>query len=128
MTTTEELMGGPWLQHARHLHVESDGWIRGHYVPTAIHSVQNYARLADTVNSDSSLEQLDRALRNLENEIDTYQRRLCAFRDQVSHLRSEVLRAREELIFQAEKPSDWSVIAPDEDEETWIERNRNLYR
>ena len=29
-------LGGKYAQQARSLHVESDGWIRGHHVPGAI--------------------------------------------------------------------------------------------
>jgi len=93
---TDDLAGGYWEREARTLRVATDGWIRGHYVPTAIHGVGNYARLADTLQTRAALHQLHQALATLEVEIEKYRKRLDAFRHEVGILHALVLRAREE--------------------------------
>lgn len=99
----DDLKGGAWAQDARELYVEAAGWIRGHHVPTAIHSVRNYATLADSLGTSNALEQLNKALANLEVEIERYQRRMAAFREQVGLLHALVLRARDEAPDQSDQ-------------------------
>jgi len=95
MTTTDDLMGGQWEQEARSLHVAADGWIRGHHVPTAIHSVRNYARIADALGNRGGLQQLANALGKLDLEIERYQHRLSEFRREVGLMRGFVFQARD---------------------------------
>jgi hypothetical protein len=97
MTTTDDLMGGEWEQEARSLHVAADGWIRGHHVPTAIHSVRNYARIADTLGNRGGLQQLADALGKLDLEIERYQHRLSEFRREVGLMRGFVFQARDKM-------------------------------
>ena len=88
-------LGGEWERHARHLKVESEGWIRGHYVPTALYSVANYSRLADSLGTKGALHQLAGALSKLEVEIERYQHRMASLREQVGLLHALVLRERD---------------------------------
>lgn len=126
--TTEDMMGGEWEQHARHLYVESTGWIRGHYVPGAIGRVRTAAQLADQHKTKGAYHDLERALANLEVEIQRYQHRMDELAKEVGYLHALVLRARDEAPHVEPVASEWSVLGPDEDEETWLARNRNLYR
>ena len=106
VTWTEDNMGGEWEQEGRRLYVEAEGWIRGHHVPTAIHSVRNYAKLADTLGNRGALHELHRALSKLEVEIERYQHRMSSFREQVGLLNALVLRARDEAPEMSRRPSD----------------------
>lgn len=92
----EDMAGGEWEQHARHIYVESDGWIRGHHVPTAIHTVRNSARIADALGTKGALHQLNQALAKLEVEIERYQGRMRSLREQVGLLHALVLRSQDE--------------------------------
>jgi len=91
----DDLRGGEWEQEARTLHVEANGWIRGHYVPSALHTVREQAMAADRDGNRASLHMLHAALAKLEREIETYQKRMATFREQVGLLHALVLRARE---------------------------------
>jgi len=128
VTWTEDNMGGEWEQEGRRLYIEAEGWIRGHHVPTAIHSVRNYAKLADTLGNYGAFHQLHQALSKLELEIERYEHRMATFREQVGLLHALVLRARDEAPTESQQRSEWAIIGPDEDEETWLKRNENLYK
>ena len=128
MSITDDLMGGEWEQHARSLYVETDGWIRGHYVPSAIHSVRVAATLADQLGTKGGLHQLHEKLSKLELEIERYAHRMLELKRSVADLHAIVLRARDEAPDVTPQSSEWSLIGHEDDEETWLNRNRNLYR
>ncbi|HEY7821751.1 MAG TPA: hypothetical protein VIG24_02900, partial [Acidimicrobiia bacterium] len=92
----EDMAGGEWEQYARHIYVESAGWIRGHHVPTAIHTVRNHARLADNLGTKGALYQLERSLHKLDREIEIYENNMRSLRKEVGYLIAVVLRARDE--------------------------------
>jgi uncharacterized coiled-coil protein SlyX len=75
------------------LYAESNGWIRGHQVPTALHTVRNMARIADTVGTKDVIKQLNDALRKLDLEIERYQQRMSVLRQQAMYLSDLVRRA-----------------------------------
>ena len=123
-------LGGKYTQQARSLHVESDGWIRGHHVPGAIHAARKAARLFDVTPSKGNLTRYYNALLKLEREIEMYHHLMAQLRIKLTGLANETLQDLEAM---PDEPTwtvgaDWQVIAPDEDEETWLERRRNLYR
>ena len=122
-------LGGKYTQQARSLHVESDGWIRGHHVPGAIHSAREAARLFDVSPSKGNLSRYYNALLKLEREIEMYHHLMAQLRIKLTGIANETLLDLEATPDdKLEVGSEWRVIAPDEDEETWLERNRNLYR
>ena len=122
-------LGGKYTQQARSLHVESDGWIRGHHVPSAIHAAREAARLFDVSPSKGNLTRYYNALLKLEREIEVYHHRMAQLRIKLTGIANETLLDLEATPDEKlEVGSEWRVIAPDEDEETWLERNRNLYR
>ena len=122
-------LGGKYTQQARSLHVESDGWIRGHHVPGAIHAAREAARLFDVTPSKGNLSRYYKALLKLEREIELYHHRMAQLRIKLTGIANETLLDLEATPDdKLELGSEWRVIAPDEDEETWLERNRNLYR
>ena len=122
-------LGGKYTQQARSLHVESDGWIRGHHVPGAIHAAREAARLFDVSPSKGNLTRYYNALLKLEREIEMYHHRMAQLRIKLTGIANETLLDLEATPDEKlEVGSEWRVIAPDEDEETWLERNRNLYR
>ena len=123
-------LGGKYTQQARSLHVESDGWIRGHHVPGAIAGARTRARLFDVSPSKAHLRMYYESLLKLEREIEMYHHRMAQLRIKLTGLANETLQDLEAM---PDEPTwtvgaDWQVIAPDEDEETWVERRRNLYR
>ena len=122
-------LGGKYTQQARSLHVESDGWIRGHHVPGAIHAAREAARLFDVTPSKGNLTRYYNALLKLEREIEMYHHRMAQLRIKLTGIANETLLDLEATPDdKLEFGSEWRVIAQDEDEETWLERNRNLYR
>ena len=122
-------LGGKYTQQARSLHVESDGWIRGHHVPGAIHAARKAARLFDVTPSKGNLTRYYNALLKLEREIEMYHHLMAQLRIKLTGIANETLLDLEATPDdKLEVGSEWRVIAPDEDEETWLERNRNLYR
>lgn len=122
-------LGSKYTQQARSLHVESDGWIRGHHVPGAIHAAREAARLFDVTPSKGNLTRYYNALLKLEREIEMYHHRMAQLRIKLTGIANETLLDLEATPDdKLEVGSEWRVIAPDEDEETWLERNRNLYR
>jgi len=122
-------LGGKYTQQARSLHVESDGWIRGHHVPGAIVGARTRARLFDVSPSKAHLRMYYESLLKLEREIEMYHHRMAQLRIKLTGLANETLQDLEAMPDdRVEVGSEWRVIAPDEDEETWLERNRNLYR
>ena len=122
-------LGGKYTQQARSLHVESDGWIRGHHVPGAIHAAREAARLFDVSPSKGNLTRYYNALLKLEREIEMYHHLMAQLRIKLTGIANETLLDLEATPDdKLEVGSEWRVIAPDEDEETWLERNRNLYR
>ena len=122
-------LGGKYTQQARSLHVESDGWIRGHHVPGAIHAAREAARLFDVTPSKGNLTRYYNALLKLEREIEMYHHLMAQLRIKLTGIANETLLDLEATPDdKLEVGSEWRVIAPDEDEETWLERNRNLYR
>ena len=122
-------LGGKYTQQARSLHVESDGWIRGHHVPGAIHAAREAARLFDVSPSKGNLTRYYNALLKLEREIEMYHHRMAQLRIKLTGIANETLLDLEATPDdKLEVGTEWRVIAPDEDEETWLERNRNLYR
>ena len=122
-------LGGKYTQQARSLHVESDGWIRGHHVPGAIHAARDAARLFDVSPSKGNLSRYYNALLKLEREIEMYHHRMAQLRIKLTGIANETLLDLEATPDdKLEVGAEWRVIAPDEDEETWLERRRNLYR
>jgi len=122
-------LGGKYTQQARSLYVESDGWIRGHHVPGAIHAAREAARLFDVTPSKGNLTRYYNALLKLEREIELYHHLMAQLRIKLTGIANETLLDLEATPDdKLEVGSEWRVIAPDEDEETWLERNRNLYR
>jgi len=122
-------LGGKYTQQARSLHIESDGWIRGHHVPGAIAGARTRARLFDVSPSKAHLRMYYESLLKLEREIEMYHHRMAQLRIKLTGLANETLQDLEAMPDdRVEVGSEWRVIAPDEDEETWLERNRNLYR
>jgi len=122
-------LGGKYTQQARSLHIESDGWIRGHHVPGAIVTARTAARLFDVSPSKGNLTRYYNALLKLEREIEMYHHRMAQLRIKLTGIANETLQDLEAMPDdKLEVGSEWRVIAPDEDEETWLERNRNLYR
>ena len=122
-------LGGKYTQQARSLHVESDGWIRGHHVPGAMHAAREAARLFDVTPSKGNLRGYYNALLKLEREIEMYHHRMAQLRIKLTGIANETLLDLEATPDdKLEFGSEWRIIAPDEDEETWLERNRNLYR
>ena len=122
-------LGGKYTQQARSLHVESDGWIRGHHVPGAIHAARKAARLFDVTPSKGNMTRYYNALLKLEREIEMYHHRMAQLRIKLTGIANETLLDLEATPDdKLEVGLEWRVIAPDEDEETWLERNRNLYR
>ena len=122
-------LGGKYTQQARSLHIESDGWIRGHHVPGAIAGARTRARLFDVSPSKAHLRMYYESLLKLEREIEMYHHRMAQLRIKLTGIANETLLDLEAMPDdELEVGSEWRVIAPDEDEETWLERRRNLYR
>jgi len=82
---------------ATRLRSDSDGWIRGHWVPAAIYEVGLKANMADNRFSEGALYALEHALAKLDVEIERYKRRLVAFQQQVVAYAQEVNDARAAL-------------------------------
>ena len=123
-------LGGKYTQQARSLHVESDGWSRGHHVPGAIAGARTKARLFDVSPTKANLRMYYEALLKLEREIEMYHHRMAQLRIKLTRLANETLQDLEAM---SDEPTwtvgaEWQVIAPGEDEETYLERTRNLYR
>jgi hypothetical protein len=120
-------LGGKYTQQARSLHIESDGWIRGHHVPGAIAGARTRARLFDVSPSKAHLRMYYESLLKLEREIEMYHHRMAQLRIKLTGIANETLLDLEATPDdKLQVGSEWRVIAPDEDEETWLERNRNL--
>ena len=123
-------LGGKYTQQARSLYVETTGWIRGHHVPGAIAAARTKARLYDVSPSKANLRLYYESLLKLEREIEMYHHRMAQLRIKLTGLANETLQDLEAM---PDDPTwtvapDWHIIAPDEDEETYLERRRNLYR
>ena len=122
-------LGSKYTQQARSLHVQADGWIRGHHVPGAIAGARTKAGLFDVSPSKTNLRMYYEALLKLEREIQIYSHRMAQLSIRLTRYANEALEDLKSMgVDTPPLASDWSVIAPDEDEETWLERNRNLYR
>jgi len=123
-------LGGKYTQQARSLHVESSGWIRGHHVPGAIHAARTRARLYDVSPSKSSLRMYYESLLKLEREIEMYYHMMAQFRIKLTRIANETLADLEAMDEDKNlyTSADWAVIGPDEDEETWLQRRKDLYR
>lgn len=120
-------LGGKYTQQARSLHVEADGWIRGHHVPGAIAAARTRARLYDVSPTKANLRTYYESLLKLEREIELYYHRMAQLRIKLTNMANETLKDLEGTE-DDEQQSPWGYLDPDEDEETFIERTRNLYR
>ena len=96
-----ELVGGRWMQVARHLHVEADGWIRGHHVPTAIYMVKEKAQAADERPSDGTMFALLHAVQKLDVEINNYLQRMRELQAMVRDLEAALIDARANNLIEA---------------------------
>jgi len=122
-------LGGKYTQQARALYVEADGWIRGHHVPGAIAGARTRARLYDVSPSPASLRMYYESLLTLEREIELYHHRMAQLRIRLTRFANEALEDLQAMgVHTSPLAFDWSVIAPDQDEETWLARNGNLHR
>jgi len=123
-------LGGKYTQQARTLHIEADGWIRGHHVPGAIAGARTRARLFDVSPSKANLRLYYESLLKLEREIELYHHRMAQLRIKLTGIANETLQDLEAM---PDEPtwtvgSNWQVIAPGEDEETYLKRVGNLYK
>jgi hypothetical protein len=68
--------GGDWTQEWRRIHIDTSGWIRGGDIPTYLHRLRTRSLDADNFPSRSNLVALEDALRKLDKELLTFQRKL----------------------------------------------------
>ena len=113
--------GGDWTQQWRRIHIDTSGWIRGGDIPTYLHRLRTHSLDADNVPSRSNLVALEDALRKLDKELLTFQRKLDHVRSMVAAYEAVVLRARDE----------WTEPAPVDNgipyEDDLLERMSDLY-
>jgi hypothetical protein len=113
--------GGDWTQEWRRIHIDTSGWIRGGDIPTYLHRLRNRSLDADNFPSRSNLVALEDALRRLDKELLTFQRKLDHVRSMVAAFEAVVLRARDE----------WTEPAPVDNgipyEDDLLERMSDLY-
>jgi len=123
-------LGGKYTQQARSLYVETTGWIRGHHVPGAIAAARTKARLYDVSPSKANLRLYYESLLKLEREIEMYHHMMAQFRIRLTRIANETLADLEAMDEDKNlyTSADWAVIGPDEDEETWLQRRKDLYR
>jgi len=96
-----ELVGGRWTQVARHLHVEADGWVRGHHVPTAIYRVKEKAQAADERPSDGTMYALLHAVKKLDVEVNNYLQRMRELQAMVRDFEAALVDARANNLIEA---------------------------
>ena len=113
--------GGDWTQEWRRIHIDTSGWIRGGDIPTYLHRLRTHSLDADNFPSRSNLVALEDALRKLDKELLTFQRKLDHVRSMVAAYEAVVLRARDE--WTEPPPVDNGI--PYEDD--LLERMSDLY-
>ena len=118
-----ELVGGRWTQVARHLHVEADGWVRGHHVPTAIYRVKEKAQHADERPSDGTLYALLHAVQKLDVEVNAYLGRMRELQAMVRDFEAALIDARANNLTEAPSVEP----SPLEDHGLLLERMAALY-
>jgi len=91
---TQDLMGGEWAQACRRLTIDSDGWVRGGQIPTAIYKARKAADAADSSPTIHTVKALLTALLEVEHECQNYMHRLGQLR---IHLGRTTDRAMEML-------------------------------
>ena len=114
-------VGGDWTQEWRRIHIDTSGWIRGGDIPTYLHRLRIRSLDADNFPTRSNLVELEDALRRLDKELLTFQRKLDHVRSMVAVFEAVVLRARDE----------WTEPAPVDNgipyEDDLLERMSDLY-
>lgn len=114
-------VGGDWTREWRRIHIDTSGWIRGGDIPTYLHRLRTHSLDADNFPSRSNLVALEDALRKLDKELLTFQRKLDHVRSMVAAYEAVVLRARDE----------WTEPAPVDNgipyEDDLLERMSDLY-
>ena len=85
--------GGDWTQEWRRIHIDTSGWIRGGDIPTYLHRLRIRSLDADNFPTRSNLVALEDALRRLDKELLTFQRKLDHVRFMVAAFEAVVLRA-----------------------------------
>jgi hypothetical protein len=114
-------VGGDWTQEWRRIHIDTSGWIRGGDIPTYLHRLKTHSLDADNFPSRSKLVALEDALRKLDKELLTFQRKLDHVRSMVAAFEAVVLRARDEWT----EPASVDNGIPYEDD--LLERMSDLY-
>ena len=113
--------GGDWTQEWRRIHIDTSGWIRGGDIPTYLHRLRTRSLDADNFPSRSNLVALEDALRRLDKELLTFQRKLDHVRSMVAAYEAVVLHARDE----------WTEPVPVDNgipyEDDLLERMSDLY-
>jgi hypothetical protein len=114
-------VGGDWTQEWRRIHIDTSGWIRGGDIPTYLHRLRTHSLDADNFPSRSNLVALEDALRKLDKELLTFQRKLDHVSSMVAAYEAVVLRARDE----------WTEPVPVDNgipyEDDLLERMSDLY-
>ena len=113
--------GGDWTQEWRRFHIDTSGWIRGGDIPTYLHRLRTHSLDADNFPSRSNLVALEDALRRLDKELLTFQRKLDHVRSMVAAFEAVVLRATDEWT----EPAAVDNGIPYEDD--LLERMSDLY-
>ena len=113
--------GGDWTQEWRRIHIDTTGWIRGGDIPTYLHRLKIRSLDADNFPTRSNLVALEDALRKLDKELLTFQRKLDHVRSMVAAFETVVLRARDEWTEPA--PVDNGIPYQDD----LLERMSDLY-
>jgi len=80
VSISQDLMGGQWEQACRTLTVQSDGWIRGGQIPTAIYKARQASINADGTYTINTAKLLYQALLEVEHECQNYMHRLAQLR------------------------------------------------
>ena len=83
VSITDDMMGGEWEQHTRHLRVSAGPWIHPRDITYHLGQLDKYAKRVDELETQGRLIELDQAIRRLEKAVRIYASELEKFEKQV---------------------------------------------